>query len=1220
MYTFTRFNTYYSLLILSLFLIAFQDFKAQSLNTVTLTFRDTDYNISSYNYEGTVYLSINDIVNSTGLKFRIDYSNNSLEIESDTYSLSFIKNSAFAILKQQDDHSTKSLQLPTSVHFVQGSFFAPQIQLLSLLKKFFDINIVDLNPGRMLIIEESKTRLNHLLEISCDNSETDEYINVKTLNKINAGLTKISDKVYRLKIKSSESLIDSLSKLQCNKYVDSLSILKNKNDLDVLFSLISNDITAEILGKESNNEVLIHFYRREESDWYERESDNFKVVYRPSQTHIVNHILNSAENALSALNDILKYKPKDKIVIGLYDASDYGLGFTTTIPQNFMRLEVEPLEPGYEAVTYSERYQWLISHELVHIVVNDQSTGFESFLRFLFGKVPPEKTQPTSIIYSYLTNSIRYTPRWFQEAIAVYVETWLNGGYGRALSSFDEMYFRTEFMNDNAFPSPAYLETVKSHNSFLLETVFYLYGTRFLSYLSIKYGHQKILDWYNISGSSIIYGYLHRFEEIFNVSFDKAWEDFGEYEKEFQKNNIEILKSSKITEASRLSEKTFGWVSQPILDNKTNSVIFAYHRSHELATLQSFNLSSLKSGEITSLPTPSFFQVTSLAFDEETGLLFYTTNNNQLYRDVWVLNLDSHDKKMLFENIRIGDLAISPSNKDLWGVQHEAAELTLLYSAYPYNDITPVVTLDPGTEIFQLSFNPSGDKIAAILRQSNGQQSVVILNVSELKNSNSLGYEIISSSGTPENPSWSKNGQFIYWSAFTNGVSNIYKYDLTGRTITALTNCLTGYFKPIELSSNKIFAFEFSTDGFIPVLIENTPAERLPAISYLGQKVIDSDPVLRTWNLPNPAIKSKPFTYAKEQGYNGLSNLKVQAFYPVVSGFQNQVVFGFFTQISDPMLHNDFTMEFGFSPLHERPSYPAFHIRFKYDYKQTIFLELSHHGPEFFDLFNDRKRGMLGTKITLNHNHYWLFDNPHKIKQTTAFTMYTGVEYVNDNLVRVSEPDFAVLVSSINSRDLRRSIGSSDFEKGTDLNFTITLYGTKFDKLEVAANSYLELGNFTTWLWKHNVVYAKIAGGYVKEHPDLIQAEFYFGGFGNRGIDNDEIKQFRRVFRFPGIPIYSVFSNKFVKLLLENDFPPLRISGLELANQFLNHIDFSIYTQGMIINSPFGNYWVDAGAQADFKIKHWFNLESTFSMGIAKAWSDKMHDWEWFLSIKLLKD
>ena len=90
--------------------------------------------------------------------------------------------------------------------------------------------------------------------------------------------------------------------------------------------------------------------------------------------------------------------------------------------------------------------------------------------------------------------------------------------------------------------------------------------------------------------------------------------------------------------------------------------------------------------------------------------------------------------------------------------------------------------------------------------------------------------------------------------------------------------------------------------------------------------------------------------------------------------------------------------------------------------------------------------------------------------------------------------------------------------------------------------------------------------------------------------------------------------------MLENDLPPLRVSGFELMNQYLNHIDFSLYSQSMIIKSDIGNYWIDLGAQIDYKIKHWFNLESTFSMGIAKAWSDKMNDWEWFLSLKLLKD
>ena len=1220
MQTFIRIKSQFVLFFIIIFSISVNFIYAQEINFVTVNIKGVNYDVPSYNYDGTVYLSVNEISKLLELKTSYDKFLGTLKIESENYFIELKKNSAFSIISDRKNNNFETIQLPTSIHYVNESIFAPQPQLINLLKKYAGKNIIVLNPGKMILIDETKSLFNHIININDEVNGEDEFITIVAEDRISAYLEKLNADEYNLIIKNADSFYETKAKNLSGKNVIDFIIGESNNDLDISFKVKSNDIYAEIIKTQNSNELLLHFYERESSDWYERESENFKVVYRADQTHLANHILNSAENALAALNDLFDYKPKDKIIIGLYDASDYGLGYTTTIPQNFLRLEVEPLEPGYEAITYSERYQWMISHELVHIIVNDQATGFEKFMRALFGKVPPEKTQPTSILFSYLTNSLRYTPRWYQEGIAVYIETWLNGGYGRVLSSFDEMYFRTKTLYNDKFPSPAHIETIDSHNSFLLETLFYLYGTRFLSYLSIRFGYEKILDWYKISKGSVLYGYINRFEDVFGEDFDDSWKDFCKSEIEFQKQNLNILKASKITEPEKLSDKPFGWVSQPYYDHKTNSVIYSYHRSHHLATLQSFNLQNRSSEEIVSLPTPSILQVASLAFDEETGLLFYTTNNNQLYRDVQVLDLDSRDEKMLFENIRIGDLAVSSVNKDLWGIQHESGLVTMLYSPYPFKEVNPVCTLPLGEELFQLSVNPSGNKIAAVLRLTTGQQSIIVFDVNELKTTHQLNYEIISSNGTPENPTWSQDGRSIYWSAFTNGVSNIYKDDLTTGNIFPLSNCLTGLFKPIEISPEKIFAFEFTLNGFTPVLIDNKPAERLPAINYLGQKVIENDPVLKTWNLPKPTVKSKPFQYSKEKSYNGFSNLRLQSFYPVVSGFQNQVVFGFFTHISDPMLHNDFIMEFGFSPLHEKPSYPSFHIRFKYDYKQLFFIELSHHGPEFFDLFNDRKRGMLGTKITFNHNHYWLFDNPHKIKQTTALSLYTGVEYVNDNLVRVREPDFAVFVTSINSRSIRRSIGSSDFEKGTDLNFTYTLYGTKFDNPEVAMNSYLEFSNYTTWLWNHNVFHVKVAGGFVKSNNDLVQADFYFGGFGNRGLDNDEIKQFRRVFRFPGIPIYSVFTDKFVKLVLENDLPPLRVSGFELMNQYLNHIDFSLYSQSMIIKSDIGNYWIDLGAQIDYKIKHWFNLESTFSMGIAKAWSDKMNDWEWFLSLKLLKD
>ena len=482
-------------------------------------------------------------------------------------------------------------------------------------------------------------------------------------------------------------------------------------------------------------------------------------------------------------------------------------------------------------------------------------------------------------------------------------------------------------------------------------------------------------------------------------------------------------------------------------------------------------------------------------------------------------------------------------------------------------------------------------------------------------------YQTISSSGTPENPSWSSDGNFIYWNAYTNGVSNIYRYSFNDESIKAVSHCLTGLFKPIEINPDSLFAFEFTTKGFVPVMLKNEPAVHLPAINYLGQKVLDKDPQLFDLVLPNAETVSNPLEYKKEKSYNGLANLNIQSIVPVVSGFQNQVVFGLFTHVSDPMLHHDFVMEFGFSPLLETPSYPSFHIRFKYDYMQKFYVELSHHGPEFFDLFNDRKRGMLGTKLRLNYTHYWLYDNPHKIKQTMALTFYKGVEFINDNLVRVSQPDFGVFVTNINSKDLRKSIGSSDYEQGNDIFLTFTLYGTNFDAPQYALNTYLEYSNFSTWLWRHNVFHVKFSGGYVLNNEDLVQAKFYLGGFGNRGIDNDQIRQFRKVFRYPGLPIYSLDTDRFLKVLIENDFPPVRFGNLAIGDQFINHIDFTIYSQGMVTkNSVLGNYWVDLGAQLDIKLKHWYNLESTFSMGIAKAWSDKTTDWEWFLSLKLLKD
>ena len=78
------------------------------------------------------------------------------------------------------------------------------------------------------------------------------------------------------------------------------------------------------------------------------------------------------------------------------------------------------------------------------------------------------------------------------------METWLSGGYGRILGSFDEMYFRALVNDQKSFPSESEIGTLTSHTSIFLENILYLYGTRFIAHLADKYGAKKVFDWFSI--------------------------------------------------------------------------------------------------------------------------------------------------------------------------------------------------------------------------------------------------------------------------------------------------------------------------------------------------------------------------------------------------------------------------------------------------------------------------------------------------------------------------------------------------------------------------------------------------------------------------------------------------------------------------------------------------------------------------------------------------
>ena len=1187
------------------------------------------------------YFSFSDFVAQLLIPHLMENDGALLEANFENAKLLVTSGHPFIILKNKKDNHSKTFQLPVSTFTEGNHLYIPVKYSLEALSIAFGKEIYLTDSLSMQISSNDIPVEDFFLEEISDKNEINDAKISKILvyekgsgivvrlfsdQKILSYRSYYNTGEFKIILNNSSLESDSVFEIKTSLVSNIKSMVVN-NNLEITLTINIDYNFSEVSEIPGTTDLVVRInVEPDPLDWFKTESENFTVLYRESHSSIIPYIIRSVESSLKVLMNLFDYKPSEKIIINTYDVSDYGFGTATTIPRNFIRLEIEPLEPGYENIPYNERLQWLISHELVHIVVNDQASNIENLSRKVFQKVTPEQVQPITVFYSILTNYSRYTPRWHQEAIAVFLETWMSGGFGRILGNFDEMYFRTMVLDNKEFPSDIRLDAKTTHNSFLVETLFYLYGARFAAYLAIKHDAQKLLEWFKISKGDFYHGFKNKFEIVFNKDFDEEWNNFLQYEKEFQKKNIEKLNSSKTTYVKRIKDEPFGFTTQPHYDPVSETVIFGYHQPHHLSSIQKLNLRSLISDELGTLPTPSQYQVASTAFDYENGFFFYTTNNNQLYRDVYVLDVQTEETKILFKDSRIGHLTVSPVTHELWGVKHSGGKAAIIYSPYPYNVLEQITEFLVGDEIQQLAINPSGKYLAATLLRSTGQQSIILINTDSLLNNETFDFNYVTSSGSPENPSWSLDGKTLYWNAFTNGVSNIYKVYIeeaftSNNNPAAITHTLRGLFKPIHIGTDLLFAFEFTSEGLIPVILQDKPAGVLPAIEYLGQEVIKKNSVVYNWYVTPSSETSSLKVKNYEEEYSGLENLKIQTFIPVISGFQKQKMLGIFTHISDPLLNHDITIEMGYSPFNENPLGPKWHFKGKYEYKKQYEFGIDHNAPDFYDLFNERKRGLIGTRFHLGHTYYWIYDNPLKVKQQTEFAFYTNQIFINDNLVKVSEPDFGVAQTSFNSKDLRRTIGSSDFEYGNEFNITLMLFGTKpQQRIEYAGQIFGEWDHFTTFFFPHNIFHFKLAGGYHKPNDKIFQGRFFFGGFGNRALENVEVEQYRKVFRFPGIPIYSLDAERFVKVMVENNLPPLRFGNAAIGNHFLNHIDFAIYSQALYTKSPLGEKWIDVGAQMDLIFKHWFNLESTLSGGIANAWFEGGESWEWFVSFKLLKN
>lgn len=943
------------------------------------------------------------------------------------------------------------------------------------------------------------------------------------------------------------------------------------------------------------------------------ETPTMRLIYTsPSQAYLVPQVVASFEKALRFHEKLFDYVPPGRTNVLVHDLWHYGNAGARPLPENHVTIGIAPYGHDYESAPAPERMASSMNHELAHIFTTDKTTGSDRFFRSLFlGKVTPNAEVPLTVAYSYLTVPRWYTPRWYLEGIATYLETWMNGGLGRALGPYDEMVFRTLVRDNIRMYDVVGLESEGTTIDFQVGVNSYLYGTRFISYLALRYGNERMLSWFNRSEGSKRY-FASQFRSVFSRSLEDEWSRWIVWEHDWQRENLTAIRHHPTTKARPLTDRVLGSVSRAWYDSATASILVAVRYPGQEAHIASIDIANGHFTRILDIPGASGLSVTSLAFDPSSRTLFFTTNNAD-WRHLLALDLETGRTRMLLRDARIGDLAFNRADRSLWGVRHDNGFSTLVRIPSPYTEWNQIHTLTYGRDLFDLDVGRDGSALIGSMSEISGEQRLVRMTVASLLRGDATP-EVLYDFGdwSPSNFVISDDGRFLYGSSYYSGVSNIYRYDVERRLMQPLSNAETGFFKPIPLPGDSLIVFEYSRQGFVPSIIPKTVPDSVSAIHFLGNEIAERRKEVQEW-MPASGTDVDRDALATAAGeYSTRRNFKLDNAYPVIEGYQDVdgnrgVSGGMRFNFSDRIGATGLELTASYSPTPELDASERLHLRavfrhWNWNVTGTL------NRADFYDLFGPTRVSRRGYSLAAQYQGNLLLDGPTSLNYTFRAAGYGGLATVPEfQDVAASYDRLATLSGDLVYKSLRRSLGAIDDELGRTWGASVrgnyagsTLYPRV--SLDGSRGFLLPLDHSSIWL-------RAAAGTSMGGDRNDPFARSYFGGFGNNWVDYRGIKQFRNTESFPGLDINQIGGATYGKAQVEWNSPPLRFRKVGVPSAYLRWAGLSVFASGLVTDfddDATRRGFVSLGAQADLRSITLSHLESTFSVGVAAAGGEGM--------------
>ena len=258
------------------------------------------------------------------------------------------------------------------------------------------------------------------------------------------------------------------------------------------------------------------------AEWRTLKSRGFTIFYRaPEGEKEAAAVIKTLEYHRSRLESLLGNSLKRTPVI-LEDLGAFTNGFADPV---FNSIRLFPYAPSAGALSFAENWWTQVGiHEYAHMLHLTAAGGTPAFFTSIFGNL----AAPNLL-----------APLWLVEGIAVYAESRFSEYSGRLNEGTFSAYIAAR---TGEYRFPSLMEATFEPAAYPGSRGAYLFGAQFIDYLLRTYGEDKLAQFINQYGASVLayisplipaLGIDRTAKRVFGKSFYRLWRDWQRYEEKF---------------------------------------------------------------------------------------------------------------------------------------------------------------------------------------------------------------------------------------------------------------------------------------------------------------------------------------------------------------------------------------------------------------------------------------------------------------------------------------------------------------------------------------------------------------------------------------------------------------------------------------------------------------------------------------------------------------